>query len=102
MKILMSLKKKNNISSDQNKRQEVFLRASSHQLKTPVAASLLLVEGMIDEVGKYKDTKEYLPKVKIQLESMRKIIDELLDASKKQEEIRRNNIRIELLLLKVF
>jgi len=73
------LEKKNDYLSEQNKRQEVFLRASSHQLKTPVAAALLLVEGMINEIGKYKDTKDHLPKVKLQLQSMRKIIDDILD-----------------------
>lgn len=63
---------------EENKRQEVFLRASSHQLKTPVAAALLLVEGMMNEVGRYKDTKTYLPKVKEQLLSMRKMIEDIL------------------------
>lgn len=62
----------------ENKRQEVFLRASSHQLKTPVTAALLLVDGMIQEVGKYKDTKTYLPQVKEQLQSMSKIVEDIL------------------------
>lgn len=78
-----SLEEKNKLLITENKRQDVFLRASSHQLKTPVAASLLLVEGMIDEVGKYKNTKEYLPKVKAQLQSIRKIIDEILNLNNK-------------------
>ncbi|MDZ5010890.1 HAMP domain-containing protein, partial [Clostridium perfringens] len=60
-----SLEEKNKLLIDENKRQDVFLRASSHQLKTPVAAALLLVESMIDEVGKYKNTKEHLPKFKV-------------------------------------
>ncbi|MCY6957210.1 sensor histidine kinase [Clostridium brassicae] len=88
------LEKKNNYLSEQNKRQEVFLRASSHQLKTPVAAALLLVEGMINEIGKYKDTKEYLPKVKIQLQSMRKIIDDILNLNNSMEAIKKENINI--------
>lgn len=66
----------------QNERAEVFLRASSHQLKTPVAASLLLTDGMINEVGKFKNTKEYLPKLKEQILSMRKIIDDILNINK--------------------
>jgi len=90
----VELEKKNNYLSEQNKRQEVFLRASSHQLKTPVAAALLLVEGMIDEIGKYKDTKEHLPKVKLQLNSMRKIIDDILNLNNSIEAIKRENINI--------
>ncbi len=72
------LERKNRALSEENKRQEVFLRASSHQLKTPITAALLLIEGMINEIGKYKNTKEYLPKVKEQLQSMRRIVDDIL------------------------
>lgn len=75
----INLEEKNRLLVAENKRQDIFLRASSHQLKTPVAASLLLVEGMIDEVGKFKNTKEYLPRVRTQLQSIRKIIDEILN-----------------------
>lgn len=74
----MELQQKNQHLTDENKRQEVFLRASSHQLKTPIAAALLLVEGMMDEVGKYKDTKTYLPQVKLQLISMKNIVEDIL------------------------
>lgn len=63
---------------EENRRQEIFLRASSHQLKTPVAAALLLVEGMINEVGRYKDRSRYLPGVKEQLLSMKKIVEDIL------------------------
>ena len=72
------LEEKNVRLKKENKRQEVFLRASSHQLKTPVTAALLLVDGMMQEVGKYKDTKAYLPQVKGQLLSMRRIVDDIL------------------------
>lgn len=72
------LNKKNAYLMEENKRHEVFLRASSHQLKTPIAAALLLVEGMIGEVGKYKDTKTYLPQVKNQLQSMKQIVADIL------------------------
>ncbi|MBD5106531.1 MAG: HAMP domain-containing histidine kinase [Lachnospiraceae bacterium] len=75
---LVELEEKNRMLEEENERQEVFLRASSHQLKTPITAALLLVEGMMNEVGKYKNTKEYLPKVKEQLWSMRKIVEDIL------------------------
>jgi len=72
------LEVKNSYLAEENKRQEVFLRASSHQLKTPITAALLLVQGMISEVGKYKETKVYLPQVKQQLQSMQKIVEDIL------------------------
>lgn len=59
-------------------RQEILLKASSHQLKTPVSAALLLVDGMKNKIGKYKDTEKYLPKVKEQLLSMKKMIEDIL------------------------
>ncbi|GAA0126125.1 hypothetical protein UT300019_20270 [Clostridium sp. CTA-19] len=86
------LENKNKSLYEQNKRQEVFLRASSHQLKTPVAASLLLVDGMINEIGKYKDTKTYLPNVKHKLLSMRKIIDEILYLNYNYEGMEKENL----------
>ena len=48
------------------------------RLKTPVTAALLLVEGMMNEVGKYRDTKKYLPQVKQQLKIMQKIVEDIL------------------------
>ena len=68
-----------------NIRQEVFLRASSHQLKTPISAALLLVDGMSNRIGKYKDTDVYLPQVKNQLFSMKKIVEDILYMSRCEE-----------------
>lgn len=67
---------------EENERQEMFLRATSHQLKTPVTAALLLLDGMIGQIGKYKDYEKYLPEVKKQLLSMRSIIEEILSLNK--------------------
>ncbi len=72
------LEEKNRELAEENKRQEIFLRSSSHQLKTPIAAALLLVDGMVNEVGRYKDTKVYLPRVKEQLLSMRRMVEDIL------------------------
>lgn len=72
------LEQKNHALAEENERKEVFLRASSHQLKTPVTAALLLVDGMIGEVGKYSNVKEYLPEVRKQLLSMRRIVEDIL------------------------
>lgn len=74
----LELEETNRQLEEENIRQEVFLRASSHQLKTPISAALLLTEGMMNEIGKYKNVKEYLPQVKSQLLSMRKIVEDIL------------------------
>lgn len=72
------LQEQNLVLQEENERKEVFLRASSHQLKTPIAAALLLVDGMISRIGKYQDREVYLPQVKKQLLSMKQIVEEVL------------------------
>lgn len=72
------LEEKNQTLEEENKRQEVLLRASSHQLKTPISAALLLVDGMKNNIGKYQDREKYLPKVKEQLLSMKKMVEDIL------------------------
>lgn len=91
------LEQKNSLLEEENERREIFLRASSHQLKTPIAAALLLVEGMMNEVGKYKDTKAYLPEVKKQLLSMRKIVEDILYLNYRAENIQREEVEVEAL-----
>ncbi len=73
-----ALEEKNQALAEENKRQEVLLKASSHQLKTPISAALLLVDGMANKVGKYQDTQTYLPRVKEQLLSMKKMVEDIL------------------------
>ncbi len=92
------LEHKNDLLKEENERQEVFLRASSHQLKTPIAAALLLVEGMMNEVGKYKDTKAYLPEVKKQLLSIRKIVEDILYLNYHAENLRQEEVAVEMLV----
>ena len=91
------LERKNHMLEEENERQEVFLRASSHQLKTPIAAALLLVEGMMNEVGKYKDTKAYLPEVKRQLLSMKKIVEDILYLNYHAEDMQQEDVAVEVL-----
>lgn len=64
----------------EKERQRAFLLATSHELKTPVATSRLLVDGMVDQIGKYKDTQRYLPQVNQELKRMQMIVAQLLDA----------------------
>lgn len=94
------LEEKNAELAEENRRQEVFLRASSHQLKTPISAALLLVDGMINEIGKYKEREVYLPKVKEQLLSMRKMVEDILYLNHCSEHIRMQQMDVRQLLQK--
>lgn len=59
-----------------------FLRAASHELKTPVTALNATLENMILKVGKYSDYDQYLPKCKEIVESLSEMIYEILETSK--------------------
>lgn len=59
-----------------------FLRAASHELKTPVTAVNVMIENMILGVGKYKDRDTYLAKCKMMTERLASMIKEILDTSK--------------------
>ena len=59
-----------------------FLRAASHELKTPVTAVNAMLENMILGVGKYKDRDTYLAKCKALTDRLAQMIKEILDASR--------------------
>ena len=59
-----------------------FLRAASHELKTPVTAVNVMLDNMILGIGKYKDRDTYLAKCKVLTEKLTSMIKEILDTSK--------------------
>ena len=59
-----------------------FLRAASHELKTPVTALNAILENIILGVGKYKDRDTYLVQCKEITTQLSSMIKEVLDASK--------------------
>ena len=59
-----------------------FLRAASHELKTPVTALSAALENMILGVGKYQDYATYLPECKEMVERLSGMIHEILETSK--------------------
>lgn len=76
--MVQDLDKRNQELIAMQSKQEVFLMNASHQLKTPISSASLLVQGMIDKVGKYKDTDIYLPKVTEELKTMQTIIESMM------------------------
>lgn len=56
-----------------------FLRAASHELKTPVTALNAILENMILGVGKYKDRDACLIECKVITEQLSSMIKEVLD-----------------------
>ena len=59
-----------------------FLRAASHELKTPVTALGATLENMILGAGKYQDYAAYLPECKEMVGQLSGMIHEILETSK--------------------
>jgi two-component system sensor kinase Ihk len=59
-----------------------FLRAASHELKTPVTAVSVIMDNMILGVGKYKNTAEWLPKCRALIGQLSDMLRDILDASR--------------------
>lgn len=59
--------------------QRYFFSAASHELKTPVASAIVLLQGMLDNIGDYKDHSKYLRKCIDKMNTQSRIISEMLE-----------------------
>ena len=59
--------------------QRYFFSAASHELKTPMAATSVLLEGMIENIGDYKNHPKYLRECMKLMDSQNKTITEILE-----------------------
>ncbi len=59
--------------------QRYFFSAASHELKTPIAATSVLLEGMLENVGDYKDHSKYLRECVKLMDAQSKTISEILE-----------------------
>lgn len=59
-----------------------FLRAASHELKTPVTALHAILENMLLGIGKYKDRDTYLLECKEIAQQLSSMIQEVLETSR--------------------
>jgi two-component system sensor histidine kinase VanS len=59
--------------------QRYFFSAASHELKTPIAAAAIILEGMIANVGDYKDHPKYLRECVKLMDAQSNLISEILE-----------------------
>jgi len=64
------------------KEKNDFLRAASHELKTPATAVSVIMDNMILGIGKYKNYDEWLPRCKELVDSLSDKLRDILDASR--------------------
>ncbi len=79
-----SLEQKINDISDVEKEKVEFLRAASHELKTPLTSLHVLLENMKYNIGKYSDRDYYLGQAEEMVMESTKIVQNILTTSKLQ------------------
>ena len=77
-----NLQEENARVSDAEAAKVDFLRAASHELKTPVTALGGMLDNMIMGIGRYRDWETYLPVCRDMVNKFGVMIQEILDASK--------------------
>lgn len=84
---------------ESQQKQELFLMNASHQLKTPIASASLLIQGMIDRIGKFENRDLYLPAVQNELNRMQRIIESMMHIFKdKSKVVEYENIKLDVLI----
>lgn len=76
------LRKENTRVSEAEAAKVDFLRAASHELKTPVTALQGMLDNMVMGIGRYRDWETYLPVCRDMARKFGVMIQEILDASK--------------------
>lgn len=79
-----SLEQKINDISEVEKEKVEFLRAASHELKTPLTSLSILLENMKYNIGKYSDRDFYLGQAQEMVMESTKMVQNILNTSKLQ------------------
>jgi two-component system, OmpR family, sensor histidine kinase VanS len=59
--------------------QRYFFSVASHELKTPIAATSALLEGMLENIGDYQDHPKYLRECLKMMEAQSRLVSEILE-----------------------
>ncbi|MDR1536543.1 MAG: hypothetical protein LBU32_00830 [Clostridiales bacterium] len=59
--------------------QRYFFSAASHELKTPIAATSVLLEGVIENIGDYKDHPKYLRECVKMMDVQSELVSDIME-----------------------
>lgn len=81
-----------NKEREEERKRKEFIATISHELKTPITIISGQLEGMIYNIGKYKDRETYLRKSYESTQDLKLLVDEMMQISK--NEILERNLNI--------
>ena len=100
---IRSLEHENKRITQLEKEKITFLRAASHELKTPLAALRIMLENMQLNIGEYKNRDQYLAESVAQVDRLAAMVNDVLRSGSVAEQALRQEkrLRIDKLLVEV-
>ena len=100
---IRSLEHENKQITQLEKEKIAFLRAASHELKTPLAALRIMLENMQLNIGEYKNRDQYLAESVAQVDRLAAMVNDVLRSGSVAEQALRQEkrLRIDKLLTEV-
>lgn len=100
---IRSLEHENKRITQLEKEKIAFLRAASHELKTPLAALRIMLENMQLNIGEYKNRDQYLAESVTQVDRLAAMVNDVLRSGSVAEQALRQEkqLRIDKLIAEV-
>ena len=93
---IRSLEHENKRITQLEKEKIAFLRAASHELKTPLAALRIMLENMQLNIGEYKNRDQYLAESVAQVDSLAAMVNDILRSGNVAEQALRQEKRLRI------
>ena len=93
---IRSLEHENKRITQLEKEKIAFLRAASHELKTPLAALRIMLENMQLNIGEYKNRDQYLEESVAQVDRLAAMVNDVLRSGSVAEQALRQEKRLRI------